>query len=161
LTRALDPGTQQAVAARLRFYRELGLTEFYRRPVDPVQLSGSDEAPSTTSAFDPIAAEESAGVWAEPARSVPSQTNPSEEETDSIPPRKSVAPPPAIAAVVPAADRAHALQMIREEIGDCTRCALHARRNKLVFGDGRTVPAVLFTRAATSWFLATAVLGPG
>ena len=41
-----------------------------------------------------------------------------------------------IAAAVPVAERAAALQLIREEIGDCTRCALHKGRNKLVFGDG-------------------------
>ena len=31
---ALDPATREALEARLRFYRELGLTDFYRRPVD-------------------------------------------------------------------------------------------------------------------------------
>ena len=36
----------------------------------------------------------------------------------------------------PPADRAAALQLIREDIGDCTRCALHKGRNKLVFADG-------------------------
>ena len=32
---ALDPSTREALEGRLRFYRDLGLTEFYRRPVDP------------------------------------------------------------------------------------------------------------------------------
>ncbi len=35
VTHVLDPATREALEARLRFYRELGLTEFYRRPVDP------------------------------------------------------------------------------------------------------------------------------
>ncbi len=32
--RSLDPATREALEARLRFYRELGLTDFYRRAVD-------------------------------------------------------------------------------------------------------------------------------
>ena len=43
--------------------------------------------------------------------------------------------PPQIGAAS-AADRAAALAAIREDIGDCTRCALHKGRNKIVFGDG-------------------------
>ena len=34
--------------------------------------------------------------------------------------------------------------LIREEIGDCTRCALHKGRNKLVFGDGSPVARLMF-----------------
>jgi len=34
----LDPAIREALEARLRFYRDLGLTEFYRRPVDPAQV---------------------------------------------------------------------------------------------------------------------------
>ena len=52
--------------------------------------------------------------------------------------------PPEIAAAVPAADRAAALQLIRDEIGDCTRCALHTGRNKLVFGDGSPSARLMF-----------------
>jgi uracil-DNA glycosylase len=144
LARSLDPGTQQAVAARLRFYRDLGLTEFYRRPVDPALLSGLDEVQQGIPASPQTASEESSGVLGEPIQSATPQTNLSQQENDSIPPRKIVTPPPAIAAAVPAADRAHALQMIREEIGDCTRCALHKGRNKLVFGDGSPGARLMF-----------------
>ncbi len=42
------------------------------------------------------------------------------------------------------ADRAAALQLIRDEIGDCTRCALHQGRNKLVFGDGSPAARLMF-----------------
>ncbi len=37
-----------------------------------------------------------------------------------------------------------ALKIIREEIGDCTRCALHKGRNKLVFADGTPVARLMF-----------------
>jgi DNA polymerase len=52
--------------------------------------------------------------------------------------------PPAIATVVPAAERAAALQIIRDEIGECTRCALHTGRNKIVFGDGNPAARLMF-----------------
>jgi uracil-DNA glycosylase len=130
---ALDPSTQHAVAARLRFYRDLGLTEFYRRPVDPALLAGLAAAESATPA--PV---EVTPLAATPAAEYPKETAP-------IPPRKPIAvPPPTAAAPVAAADRESALQILREEIGDCTRCALHKGRNKLVFADGSPNARLLF-----------------
>jgi len=41
VARTLDPETREALVARVRFYRDLGLTEFYRRPVD--STSGAPE----------------------------------------------------------------------------------------------------------------------
>ena len=115
---------------RVRFYRDLGLTEFYRRPVDAAMLAAeADEAQS-------VAAE----AEVEPAVS---QSNVFEEEP-AISARKSIAAPPEIAAAVPAMDRAAALQMIRDEIGDCTRCALHKGRNKIVFADGDPNARLMF-----------------
>jgi uracil-DNA glycosylase len=122
---ALDPTLQQALAARLRFYRDLGLTDFYRRPLDPALLESLQTASRLLSG-------ERAGDR-EP------QFNPQETE---IPPRKPIAAPPAVAAAV--ADHAAALRVIREEIGDCTRCALHKGRNKLVFGDGSPNARLMF-----------------
>ncbi len=43
-----------------------------------------------------------------------------------------------------AVERAAALQMIRDEIGDCTRCALHKGRNKIVFADGSPTARLMF-----------------
>ena len=36
MPRTLTPAIRQALMARLRFYRDLGITEFYRRPVEEV-----------------------------------------------------------------------------------------------------------------------------
>jgi len=41
-------------------------------------------------------------------------------------------------------DRAAALRLIQEDIGDCTRCALHKGRNKIVFGDGDADARLMF-----------------
>ena len=130
MARQLDAATRDALVARVRFYRDLGLTEFYRRPVDPAQhATEADEVQS-------VAAEAE-------VQPVDSQSNVFEEEP-AISARKSIAAPPEISAAVSATDRVAALQMIRDEIGDCTRCALHKGRNKIVFADGDANARLMF-----------------
>ncbi|MFP5237944.1 MAG: uracil-DNA glycosylase [Acidobacteriota bacterium] len=125
----LTPEMREALAARVRFYRELGLTEFYRRPgaaliedIEEVEPEAVMEAAATVEQVSAI-----------PAR-----------EDEAIPPRKPIAAPPSAAVTAPPADKAAALRVIQEEIGDCTRCALHAGRNKLVFGDGSPDARLMF-----------------
>lgn len=124
---SLDPAIREAVEARLRFYRELGLTDFYRRPVN-IEPSMTENlgAPRLDSE-----------TW-EGTR--PTATS---QETTPIPPRKPIAAPPAISET-PNIDPVSALRLIREDIGDCTRCALHKGRNKLVFADGDPNARLMF-----------------
>ena len=136
MARTLDPATREAVVERVRFYRDLGLTEFYRRPVDPAVL----HIPPDLSAAQPEISN-APGVASETEESIP-QREPQEDQP--IPPRKPISVPPQIASAVPSADRASALQLIRDEIGDCTRCALHSGRNKIVFGDGSPSARLMF-----------------
>ena len=42
------------------------------------------------------------------------------------------------------ASSADALAAVREELGDCTRCRLHAGRTTLVFGEGGPSPSLVF-----------------
>jgi uracil-DNA glycosylase len=65
-------------------------------------------------------------------------------EAPLIPRTKPVAPQPEIGALVAAPNRAEALRVIQREIGDCTRCALSAGRNKIVFGDGDPNARLMF-----------------
>jgi uracil-DNA glycosylase len=130
----LDSTTRQSLAARLRFYRDLGLTELYRRPVDAALLD--------TLAQSAISARE-VEVSYEQKRVTPPSAERAIEES-AIPPRKPIAVQPEIAPLVAPADRAAALQAIREDIGDCTRCALHKGRNKIVFADGSPTARLLF-----------------
>lgn len=132
----LDPATQQALAARLRFYRELGLTELYRRPVDPSQIP-SLSAPVLE---EPVTAAESAEELVTPTAAEPTHLP---EETP-IPPRKPFPVPPEVGGIVPPAERISALRAIQEDIGDCTRCALHTGRNKIVFADGSPTARLMF-----------------
>ncbi len=128
---ALDPATREALEARLRFYRELGLTDFYRRPVDASQINAA--APGEAIAPG-LATEAGDGI---------TQTSTS-QENEPIPPRKSFQAPPPVAPEVPIAGRAAALRLIREDIGDCTRCALHKGRNQIVFADGDANARLMF-----------------
>jgi DNA polymerase len=65
-------------------------------------------------------------------------------EDPTISARKTFSAQPQIGAVVAPAERAAALQLIREDIGDCTRCALHKGRNKIVFADGSPTARLMF-----------------
>jgi DNA polymerase len=158
VARQLDPATRDALVERVRFYRDLDLTEFYRRPVDPAlaaQLAAEPAAQPVPAAQPepqpplPVASQPAihsqmgapglaAETWDQSAQPT------SIQEDHPIPPRKPMPAAPAIAALVPPAERAAALQIIRDEIGDCTRCELHKGRNKLVFGDGDAAARLLF-----------------
>ena len=129
---ALDPATREALEARLRFYRELGFTDFYRRPVDASQIIKS------TAESESYAREKVSEVRERTQLAAPAQEN------TVIPPRKTFQAPPAIAPAIASADRASALQLIREDLGDCTRCALHKGRNKIVFADGDANARLMF-----------------
>ncbi|HUX45017.1 MAG TPA: uracil-DNA glycosylase [Terracidiphilus sp.] len=129
----MDVSTQQALAARLRFYRDLGLTEFYRRAVDPA-------LPVPESALEePISSHVSLPI--ESPATAPSNVFPEDQPISS---RKPAPPPQQTAGVVPPAEREAALRLIREEIGECTRCALHKGRNQLVFADGDPNARLMF-----------------
>ena len=130
MAQSLDSATRQALTARIRFYRDLGLTEFYRRPVDSALLARLAAQPDEP---QPEAAPQ---IFHSPQAF--------HMEDQPIPPRKPFPSAPAISDAVPASDRAAALQLIRDEIGDCTRCALHKGRNKLVFGDGSPSARLMF-----------------
>ena len=143
MERPFDSATREALVARVRFYRELGLTEFYRRPVDEALLAELEAHSATSLEAQPESTMNLGGPGL--AFETGDTTSPqSSQEDQPIPPRKPLYAPPSIPPTIPAADRAAALQLIREEIGDCTRCALHKGRNKLVFGDGSPTARLMF-----------------
>jgi DNA polymerase len=144
----------------MRFYRDLGLTDFYRRAVDPAILPAEPEQPSETQSQNPGAQCPVSEAWDAPSQPqtprAPSLPLASAErvgehdfksalqQESPIPPRKPISQPPQISTEVPAANKAAALQLIRDDIGDCTRCALHKGRNKLVFADGDPNARLMF-----------------
>lgn len=156
LNRNLDPALREALAARLRFYCDLGLTDFYQRAVDPGLIAVATEAvavvPETS---QPAASEEiSASAQTLRAPSVPPplaegvedqniQSEPFPEEP-TIPARKPIAAAPQVGSIVAPADRAAALLQIVEDIGDCKRCPLHQGRHSIVFGQGDPNARLMF-----------------
>jgi len=152
LAQSFDPATREALLARVRFYRDLGLTEFYRRPVDPALLAKLESQSIATESEEPGSQQvsrapsfprpsaERVGSHESQLASIPESTL----QESPIAPRKPFPAPPEVAASVPAADRAKFLTLIREDIGDCTRCALHKGRNKIVFGDGSPTARLMF-----------------
>ena len=141
MARQLDAATRESLVERIRFYRDLGLTEFYRRPVN----ESAEPVVEVETQSDAVAIESqsSASIADRQPSSSQIQSRPLTED-QAIPPRKPFPAQPPVAEAVPAANRVAALNLIREEIGDCTRCALHSGRNKLVFADGDPNARLLF-----------------
>lgn len=138
MPRTLDPATREALAQRLRFYRDLGLVDFYRRPVDPALLAQevqSIELNSAAADSTPSSRDVSAASIVPPI---------SYAEDQAIPARKSISTAPEIGGAVAPAERPAALLQILEDIGDCSRCALHKGRHSIVFGDGSPNARLMF-----------------
>ena len=72
------------------------------------------------------------------SRNTPSERNPQSRLAKDSPRR------PQVGASVPVEERAAALEVIREDLGDCTRCALHTGRHTIVFGVGNPAARLMF-----------------
>jgi DNA polymerase len=122
------------LAEHLRFFRELGVagvstdSAWRAREGDPPRAAG------------PIP---SAGRGAPAALRTPGPMPPAAtaEPPDDAGPGRSVSASPVIDA---ARSRADALTALRDEIGPCTRCTLHAGRTNLVFGTGSPDARLMF-----------------
>lgn len=102
MPKPLDPQTKKHLAARVKYYKEMGIYDFYRRPVEEgVEL-----------ALQPVA--------------------------ETVPIKAQASAPPIIG------DKPSALKLIREDIGECTRCRLHKGRTNLVFGVGNVNADLMF-----------------
>jgi uracil-DNA glycosylase len=130
LTRELEAALQ----SRLRYYRDLGIYDFYRR--------GEPLPESVTVSSLQI---ESSPIEIVAAAATESTYSPIEPES-AIPPRKPIPAAPAVATqIIPAANRAAALEAIRTDIGDCKRCPLAFQgRHTIVFADGDPNARLMF-----------------
>ncbi|GGH12804.1 uracil-DNA glycosylase [Silvibacterium dinghuense] len=138
----LTPEQELELAARLRYFRDLGVYDFYRRG-EYVPAVVTEMAPEPA----PTVVEVAAAVEEIPAEPVLAPAFELLSETESaIPPRKPLPQPPAIVPeILPAAARPAALEAVRAEIGECTRCPLAFQgRHKIVFGDGNPNARILF-----------------
>jgi uracil-DNA glycosylase len=116
----LDPELRRALAERVRYYHELGIYDFYRQ----MSSSSTSSATSQSEVREEMAARKSAVV-----RTV---AEASTLEIAASRPESEIADP------------ATALQVIREDLGDCTRCKLYKGRTKIVFGVGNPRAELMF-----------------
>jgi uracil-DNA glycosylase len=109
MPKSLDASTKRQLAARVNYYREIGIHDFYRRPV------------AEGDTFDTLMTTKEAMTAKE--------TAPASSASEPLP-------------VIQ--DKPAALRVIREDIGDCTRCRLHKGRTNLVFGVGDPNAELMF-----------------
>ncbi len=126
----LDPDVRSALAARIRYYNEMGIYDFYRRPVSTVVVD-SEEISVSPAAIDPLGSPEFVEDFGEEMspRKAAAAVMPVADEnayaTIALKPEQSVSDP------------VQALKIIREDLGDCKRCVLHKQgRKQIVFGVG-------------------------
>jgi DNA polymerase len=124
MAKVLDEQSRKAVADTIRFYRELGIYDLYRREVPEGMTFGRT-----------IVREELAAIGGE---------SPAAEALaiEDAAPAEAVANPGQLAAILN--DKAAAQRVIREEIGDCTRCKLCQGRTNIVFGVGDPHARIMF-----------------
>ena len=128
----LSPDLRRALAERIRYYQQLGIYDFYYRVGAPSADIPLVDVP-------------------EPAP-IENFIQPGQRETMS--PRKATASAVADESIFEViatraengvADPAKALQLIREDLGDCTRCRLHKQgRKQIVWGVGNPQADLMF-----------------
>ncbi|HEX5236701.1 MAG TPA: uracil-DNA glycosylase [Silvibacterium sp.] len=113
----LTPELESALQARLRYYRDLGVYDLYRR-----SQPGEQQLEIAT-------------------QNIPEfQPEPVIPQRDLLRPTSDV-----ISRITPAAERSAALEAIRAEIGECTRCPLaFTGRHAIVFSDGDPNARLMF-----------------
>ena len=127
MPRVLDLELRRALAARIRYYNEMGIYDFYQRPVN----TSVSVAPVVPEAQPESRNEISPSRAAAVAAPVAIEEN--MFEVIAAKPEQGVSDP------------VKALKIIREDLGDCTRCPLHKQgRKQIVFGVGNPRADLMF-----------------
>jgi uracil-DNA glycosylase family 4 len=129
MSTVLDPDLRRALAERVRYCHEMGIYDFYRR--------GPRVAEIVASAVVEL-----------------DHQSTSQELREEMPARRSVVAQVANENILPVltshaeqaiTDPIAALKLIREDLGDCTRCKLHKQgRKQIVFGVGNPGADLMF-----------------
>jgi len=128
MPRTISPELRRALADRLRYYNELGIYDFYRRDLRVAEATASvDPMLQISELRDPMP-KRTAAVQSVAVDSSPEV--PSHREANTT-------------------DPVAALKIIREDLGDCTRCVLHKQgRKQIVFGVGNPRTELMFVGEA-------------
>jgi uracil-DNA glycosylase family 4 len=143
----LEPGDRARVEAWLRYGYDLDLGPYYRDRVAPSRAVDANADVSFESTEPVQHAQAAAAGRGEAVSSVlvspPSAASP----VPGVPARfASVTSPASAPSLFEASDRVEGdtFQLIRETIGDCTRCKLHKGRTNIVFGVGSVKAQLVF-----------------
>ena len=140
MARTLDPELRSALAERVRYYRELGIYDFYRREPGLSRLTEAQppDAGVSAASLSAVSPSGSQSELREEMAARKSAVVPLVAEDNIF---EIVAPKPEYGTVDPVA----ALKLIREDLGDCTRCKLHKQgRKQIVFGVGNPRAELMF-----------------
>jgi uracil-DNA glycosylase len=134
----MDANSKTRVENWLQYAEELGLAPFYRdraiqeqsNPKAAIAIEAAAEIPEPM----PKPKLSSAPIAAAPIQPAPTKT------------ATTFFPAAAGPTLFEAADRipGDTLEIIRTDLGECTRCKLHKTRNKIVFGDGSPKADLVF-----------------
>jgi DNA polymerase len=137
MARVLDPQLKRAVADRIRYYNELGIYDFYRRETSA--NADPSLAPPSLNGIQPEEREEMT-----PTKRVELRTSSSSAAVELRGPSPSTTVELRASSPV-GVDPIKALKLIREDLGDCTRCKLHKQgRKQIVFGVGNPRAELMF-----------------
>ena len=126
MPRVLDPELKRALSERIRYYNELGIYDFYRR-------EGLERADQEAS--QPFIQPEQREEMSPKRTAVAVRTEPEQNVLEVVSNRLEYG----------VADPVKALKIIREDLGDCTRCVLHKQgRKQIVFGVGNPKTDLMF-----------------
>ncbi len=136
MARVIDPDLRRALAARIRYYNEMGIYDFYRRPTDISTATGSESSATVAELKSPVFLPE-LGEQMSPRKAaafaVPVVADENMLEINPAKPEQAVSDP------------VKALKIVREDLGDCTRCPLHKQgRKQIVFGVGNPTAELMF-----------------
>jgi uracil-DNA glycosylase family 4 len=130
MARSLSPDVRRNLAARIRYYNELGIYDFYRREAASTASPAVVEEPTSQILIQPEQRDEMSL-----RRSAVAVSSSEESMFEVITPRAESG----------VADPVKALKLIREDLGDCTRCRLSKQgRKQIVFGVGNPKADLMF-----------------
>jgi len=127
---------QQKLSDRLRYYEDIGIGRFYRDR--GVILPSSASITGAVPEVMPIV-EEPSLPKREPKPTQPVAASPALHKLEPLP----VPSGPSLFEAVNKIEN-DTLPLIRENLGECTRCKLHKTRKKIVFGDGNPRAQLVF-----------------
>ncbi len=138
MARTLDPQLRRALAERVRFCHEMGIYDFYQRDFDHGELTISDSAEGDTAGEVVVASSSLSQLELREEMSARKSTVVPIVEENVL---EILSPKPESGVADPVA----ALKLIREDLGDCTRCKLHEQgRKQIVFGVGNPRAELMF-----------------